>query len=83
MMNFIARAGLADTLAPRPEGGKDALYDALRSKDSKRAIKIIERAASMSGGRGSSRRLISSQEEEEVNWCTPLTNITEYLVSHL
>lgn len=54
MMNFFTNGSLVNTLAPRLEVGQEALYDALRSRDSKRATRIIKRIAQgEQGGAGS------------------------------
>lgn len=67
MMDFITGGGLANALAPRLEVGQEALHDALRSRDSRRAVRIIEKVASNNlGRRRGSFRAIADQRDEEV-----------------
>lgn len=68
MMDFITGGGLANALAPRLEVGQEALHDALRSRDSRRAVRIIEKVASNNnlGRRRGSSRAFAYQRDEEV-----------------
>lgn len=53
MMEFITGGSLSNALAPRLEVGQEALYDALRTRDAKRATRIIKRVASGERHQGS------------------------------
>lgn len=53
MMDFITGGSLSNALAPRLEVGQEALYDALRTRDTKRATRIIKRVASGENCKGS------------------------------
>lgn len=45
MMDFMTGGSLSNVLAPKLEIGQEALYDALRARDVKRATRIIKRVA--------------------------------------
>lgn len=65
MMEFLDRAGLSNTLAPRVEVGQEALYEALWSRNSKRALRIIEQGApNRSLTRRTSNRLLSDPQDQ-------------------
>lgn len=53
MMDFITGGSRSNVLAPRLEVGQEALYDALRTLDTKRAARIIKRVASGGSHQGS------------------------------
>ena len=53
MMDFMTGGSLSDALAPKLQVGQEALYDSLRARDGKRAVKIIKRVAkAQRSGRG-------------------------------
>lgn len=45
MMDFMTGGSLSSVLAPKLEVGQEALYDALRARDSMRATRIVKRVA--------------------------------------
>ncbi|CAM9130053.1 unnamed protein product [Scytosiphon promiscuus] len=50
MMDFMTGGSLSNVLAPKLEVGQEALYDALRARDTRRATRIIKRVSSREGG---------------------------------
>lgn len=77
MMDFITGGSLSNALAPKLEVGQEALYDALRSRDTKRATRIIKRVArghQREGGGatavGSNGRLVQEVRRTRVGLCS-------------
>lgn len=51
MMDFMTGGSLSSVLAPKLEVGQEALYDALRARDTRRATRIVKRVAAANARR--------------------------------
>lgn len=64
MMDFMTGGGLSSVLAPKLEVGREALLDAIKARDTKRATRIVKRVggggAGAGAGAGTTRRMGSS-----------------------